>query len=96
MVELGRGVNAPQAAKTPLFPTGLAGDESDPICSLAPLSPHEHPAAISQIEQHNTAIGLNSRSNAKEKDRKQLKEIYERFTEGKSSEELHQIVDRFE
>lgn len=56
----------------------------------------EHPAAISQIEQHNTAIGLNSRSNAKEKDRKQLKEIYERFTEGKSSEELHQIVDRFE
>jgi hypothetical protein len=41
MVELGRGVNAPQAAKTPLFPARATGDELDPVYSLAPLSSHE-------------------------------------------------------
>jgi uncharacterized coiled-coil protein SlyX len=55
-----------------------------------------HPAAISQIEQHNTAIGLNQRSNGKDKDRGQLKVIYHQFVEGKSIEELQQIIQQFE
>jgi hypothetical protein len=46
MVELGRGVNAPQAAKTPLFPARATGDELDPVYSLAPLSPHEVPSLL--------------------------------------------------
>ncbi len=55
-----------------------------------------HPAAISQIDQHNTAIGLNQRSNSKDKDRSQLKTIYQQFVEGKSSQELQQIIHQFE
>jgi hypothetical protein len=55
-----------------------------------------HPAAVTQIDQHNTAIGLNQRSNAKDKDRSQLKSIYQTFTEGKSIEELQQIIQQFD
>jgi hypothetical protein len=55
-----------------------------------------HPAAVSQLDQHNTAIGLNSRSNGKDKDRSQLKGIYQKFVEGKSFEELQQIIHQFE
>ena len=55
-----------------------------------------HPAAINQIEQHNTTIGLNRRSNGKDKDRSQLKSIYQKFVEGKSIEELQQIIQQFE
>ncbi|MEP0925012.1 protelomerase family protein [Leptolyngbya sp. ST-U4] len=55
-----------------------------------------HPAAVSQIDQHNTSIGLNQRSNGKEKDRKQLKTIYDRFVEGKAIQELEAIVHQFD
>lgn len=55
-----------------------------------------HPEAANQIEQHNSAIGLNARSNGKDKDRGQLKSIYERFVEGKSIEDLRQIARQFE
>lgn len=55
-----------------------------------------HPSAVSQIDHHNTAIGLNSRSNGKDKDRGQLKTIYQKFVEGKSLEELHHIIHQFE
>lgn len=55
-----------------------------------------HPSAVSQIDHHNTAIGLNSRSNGKDKDRGQLKAIYQQFIQGKSFEELQQIARQFE
>jgi hypothetical protein len=55
-----------------------------------------HPAAITQIDHHNTAIGLNARSNGKDKDRSLLQSIYDRFVEGKSSEELQHIIYQFE
>lgn len=57
---------------------------------------HSHPAALEQLDQHNTAIGLNARSNTKNKDRSQLKPIYQQFIEGKSIEELQQILQQFE
>ncbi|WP_206602897.1 protelomerase family protein, partial [Leptolyngbya ohadii] len=55
-----------------------------------------HPAATAQIDQHNAAIGLNARSNGKEKDRSQLKPIYQKFVEEKSIEELQLIINHFE
>jgi hypothetical protein len=55
-----------------------------------------HPAATAQIDQHNAAIGLNARSNGKDKNRGQLKVIYQHFCENKSVEELHQIAQQFE
>jgi Telomere resolvase len=55
-----------------------------------------HPAAITQIDHHNTAIGLNARSNGKDKDRSLLKSIYDRFVEGKSIEELQHIILHFD
>jgi hypothetical protein len=55
-----------------------------------------HPSATTQIDRHNSAIGLNSRSNGKDKDRSQLKKIYQQFVEGKSFEELQHIINQFE
>ena len=55
-----------------------------------------HPSAVSQVDHHNSAIGLNSRSNAKNKDRGQLKSIYQNFTQGKSFHELQHIINQFE
>ncbi|MEP0914196.1 hypothetical protein NDI45_25135 [Leptolyngbya sp. GB1-A1] len=54
-----------------------------------------HPAATAQIDQHNAAIGLNARSNGKDKDRGQLKPIYDRFIDGKAIEELQSVVQKF-
>jgi hypothetical protein len=55
-----------------------------------------HPIATTQIEQHNTAIGLNARSNGKDKDRSQLKTILPQFIASKSPQELQQIIHQFE
>lgn len=55
-----------------------------------------HPAAVSQVDHHNSAIGLHARSNSKDKDRSQLKTIYQQFIQGKSFEELQQIINQFE
>jgi hypothetical protein len=55
-----------------------------------------HPIAITRIEQHNTAIGLNARSNGKDKDRSQLKTILPQFIQGKSPHQLQQIINQFE
>ncbi len=55
-----------------------------------------HPIATTQIEQHNTAIGLNARSNGKDKDRSQLKTILPQFLQGKSPHQLQQIINQFE
>lgn len=55
-----------------------------------------HPIATTQIEQHNTAIGLNARSNGKDKDRSQLKAILPQFIQGKSPHQLQQIIQQFE
>ncbi|WP_088889309.1 protelomerase family protein [Leptolyngbya ohadii] len=55
-----------------------------------------HPIAVEQLDQHNAAIGLNARSNGKDKDRGQLKPIYQQFIEGKAIEELRAIVQKFE
>jgi hypothetical protein len=55
-----------------------------------------HPVAQTQIDQHNTAIGLNARSNGKDKDRSQLKTILPQFTAGKSPQQLQQIIQQFQ
>jgi hypothetical protein len=55
-----------------------------------------HPHAVTQIEEHNTAIGLNARSNGKDKDRSQLKTILPQFMAGKSPQQLQQIIYQFE
>jgi hypothetical protein len=55
-----------------------------------------HPIATTQIEQHNTAIGLNARSNGKDKDRSQLKTILTQFIQGKSPHQLQHIINQFE
>jgi hypothetical protein len=55
-----------------------------------------HPSATTQIDHHNSAIGLNARSNGKDKDRSQLKVIYQKFVEGKTLQELHPIIHQFE
>jgi hypothetical protein len=55
-----------------------------------------HPAATAHIDQHNAAIGLNARSNGKDKDRSQLKTIYQQFMADKSPQELQQIINQFE
>jgi hypothetical protein len=55
-----------------------------------------HPVATTQIEQHNTAIGLNARSNGKDKDRSQLKTILPQFLQGKSPHQLQHIINQFE
>jgi hypothetical protein len=55
-----------------------------------------HPEAANQIQQHNTAIGLNSRSNGKNKNRSQLKTIYQQFVQSKSPQELQLIIQQFE
>lgn len=55
-----------------------------------------HLIATTQIEQHNTAIGLNARSNGKHKDRSQLKTILPQFMASKSPQELEQIIHQFE
>jgi hypothetical protein len=55
-----------------------------------------HPIALTQIEQHNTAIGLNQRSNGREKDRSQLKSVLGQFIQDKSPQELQQIINQFD
>lgn len=41
MVKLGRATDAPQAAKTSLFPARTSSDALDSVYVLASLSPHE-------------------------------------------------------
>lgn len=56
----------------------------------------QHPAAVQAMNQHHASLGLHSRHNGKDKDKKHLKAILEQFVADKSSQELQHITNQFD